>query len=62
MVSKYCISNLFGIGAKVHGSNPAKVDGFLRVIEVCNTTLFRREVKPGVLHGMFTGCKRTFHS
>jgi hypothetical protein len=42
------------------GSNPAKVDGFLRAIKVRNTTLFRRDVKPGVLCGMFTGCKKLF--
>jgi hypothetical protein len=44
------------------GSNPAKVDGFLRAIKVHNTTSFRREVKLGVLYGVFTGCKITFHS
>jgi cation transport regulator ChaC len=39
------------------GSNPAKVDGFLRAIKISDTTSFGREVQPGV-SCTFTAGKR----
>jgi hypothetical protein len=41
------------------GSNPAKDDGFLRVIRIHSITSFGEEVKPSVPCCRFTACKRT---
>jgi hypothetical protein len=47
---------------KIAGSNPAKVNEFLRVIKICSTTSIGWEVNPGIPgHHTFTACKRTFH-
>jgi hypothetical protein len=36
------------------GWNPAKVDGFLRVLRICSTVSFRKEVQLMVIHHTFT--------
>jgi hypothetical protein len=36
------------------GSNPAEVNGFLKVIKICYTTSIGRELKPGVKYWLPT--------
>lgn len=50
------------LGPRFVGSILAKVDGFLREMEIHSTTSFRKEVMSGVPCCTFTACKRTFHS
>jgi hypothetical protein len=47
---------------KFVGTNPAKDDEFLRVMEICSTPSFGGEVKPPVPWHRFMACKRTLQA
>jgi hypothetical protein len=53
--------NVLAIGPRIAGSNPAKVNEFLRLIKIRSTTSIGWEVNPGVPGHTFRACNGTFH-